>query len=106
MMRKVTFTIDDLEYFKRKFSFTDRQMDEFFGDSESFMAIYTLVGEGNHPDKYELTDYNGNKISLEALNGYQKGIILNQCMEYFTNGKSLRTQPELHGVIKIDEMEV
>lgn len=73
-MRKVTFTIDDLEYFKRKFSFTDRQMDEFFGDSESFMAIYTLVGEGNHPDKYELTDYNGNKISLEALNGYQKGV--------------------------------
>lgn len=105
-MRKVVFTIDDLEYFKRKFNFTDKQMDDFFGETESFMAIYTLTGEGKHPDKYELTDYNGNKIPLEALNGYQKGVILNGCMEYFVNGKSLKSQPEPHGVIKIDEMEV
>ena len=65
-----------------------------------------MTGEGKYPDKYELTDYNGNKIPLEALNGYQKGVILNECMKYFANEKSLRTQPEPHGVIKIDEMEV
>lgn len=105
-MRKVTFMIDDLEYFERKFNFTNKQMDDFFGDSESFMAIYTLTGEGKQSDKYELTDYNGNKIPLEALNGYQKGVILNECMEYFISGKSLKTQSEPHGVIKIDEMEV
>ena len=71
-MRKVVFTIDDIEYFKRKFKLSDEQVAEFFGEKESFKVIYTITGNGRNPDKYELTDHDGNKITLDSLNGVLK----------------------------------
>lgn len=104
-MRKVVFTIDDIEYFKRKFKLSDEQVAEFFGEKESFKVIYTITGNGRNPDKYELTDYDGNKITLDSLNGYQKGVVLNDCMAYFTGGTYHENSDEPCGVVKIEETE-
>ena len=62
--------------------------------------------EGKNPDKYELTDYHGNKVSLNSLNGYQKGVVLNDCMAYFTGGEYHGDYNAPHGVIKIEEKEI
>jgi hypothetical protein len=105
-MRKVVFTIDDIEYFKQKFKLSDKQVAEFFGEKESFKVIYTITGNGRNPDKYELTDYDGNKIPLDSLNGYQKGVVLNDCMAYFTGGEYHGDYDAPHGVIKIEEKEI
>lgn len=105
-MRKVVFQIDDIEFFKRKFNLSDNQITEIFGDKESFKVIYTIIGKGKNPDKYELTDYDGNKIPLDSLNGYQKGVVLNDCMAYFTGGKYHSEFDEPCGVVKIEEKEI
>lgn len=101
--RKVTFVIDDLAFFKVDFSFTDNQMKETFREKESFKAIYTLTGYGKNLDRYTLTDFDGNKIPLDSLNGYQKGIILNDCCAYFTGGKYFDNSTFPCGVVEIKE---
>ncbi len=102
-MRKVIFTIDDIEYFKRKHHLTDERTQDIFGNQESFRVIYTIIGEGRNPDKYQLTDFDGNKISINSLNGYQKGVIINDCMAYFTGGKYFDSSDSPCGVIDIRE---
>lgn len=52
-----------------------------------------------------MTDYNGNKIDINTLNGYQKGIILNDCYAYFEGGQYQNGATELCGVINIEETE-
>lgn len=96
-MRKVTFFIDDLAFFNHEAPGVD------FGDKESFKAIYTLYGEGKNIDRYELTDPDGNKISLADLNGYQKGVILNDCKAYFTGSSYHGGGTRPCGVIMIDD---
>lgn len=86
-MRKVTFTIDDLAFFKKYHNLTEEQMKDIFKDKKSFKVIYTLYGDGKNVDRYELTDYDGNKVNMDDLNGYQKGVVLNDCYAYFTGGK-------------------
>lgn len=105
-MRKVVFTIDDIEYFKQTFKLPDEQFAEIFKDKDSFKAVYTLTGNGNVPDKYDLTDYNGNKIFANSLNGYQRGVILNDCVAYFTGGKYFNDAYEPCGVVKIKEIVI
>ena len=103
-MRKVIFTIDDIEYFKKKHNLSTEQTKEIFGDKESFKAIYTIIGEGKDPDKYTLTDFDGNKININSLNGYQKGIIINDCMAYFTGGTYFNNSDCPCGVVNIREV--
>ena len=52
-----------------------------------------------------LTDYDGNKINLNDLNGYQKGVVLNDCMAYFNGGKYHGNETEPCGVVDIQDME-
>ena len=104
-MRKVIFTIDDLEYFKRSNNLTEEQLQDIFGDKESFKVIYTLYGEGNCIDRYTLTDYDGNKVNLNDLNGYQRGVVLNDCVAYFNGGKYHENETEPCGVVDIQDME-
>ena len=104
-MRKVIFTIDDLKYFKRNNNLTDMQAREIFGDKESFKVIYVLYGNENNVDRYELTDHNGNKVNLNHLNGYQRGVVLNDCMAYFNGGKYFSNGTEPCGVVDIQDME-
>ncbi len=105
-MRKVIFTIDDFAFFKRHYNLTDEQMQDIFSDKKSFKVIYTLIGEEKSINKYELTDYVGNKISINDLNGYEKGVILNDCMAYFTGGKYHSNAEVPCGVVDIKEDKI
>lgn len=96
-MRKVTFYIDDIAYFAHKAPGVD------LGNEESFKAIYTLYGEGKNIDRYELTDMDGNKLPITSLNGYQKGMILNECQAYFTDGNAPTPDKMPCGVIKVND---
>ncbi len=104
-MRKVIFTINDLEWMRKYYKLTKSQFSEIFKDQEPFKCIYTLYGEGNIVDRYKLTDYDGNKITLDDLNCYQRGVILNDCSAYFVGGKYHGDTKEPCGVIDIQDME-
>lgn len=102
-MRKVTFYIDDLEWFRKSYNLSDKQMEDFFSDTSSFKVIYTLYGEGNKADRYTLTDYEGNKVDINSLNGYQKGVIINDCWAYFVGRSYHCDGKEPCGVMRIEE---
>lgn len=102
-MRRVAFYIDDLEYFRKSYNLTDEQMKDIFADNDSFKVVYTLYGEKNNIDHYALTDHDGNKIDIKSLNGYQKGVILNDCFAYFNGGKYFNDEKEPCGVMRIEE---
>lgn len=95
-MLKMIFTIDDragYEDWLKERGLDQREinekMNELFNYDSSFKVIYTLYGnkkESMMPDRYELTDFDGNKVNINNLNGYEQGI-LNDCYEHFINQK-------------------
>lgn len=108
-MRKVIFKIDDKEYFRRELEKENVPNDikeEILNSVKSFKSIYTLYGEGNNVNRYELTDYDGNRISINDLNGYKKGVVLNDCYAYFAGGKYHSNADKPCGVVEIIEEEV
>ena len=107
-MRKVIFTIDDVEYFKRMLqnqNVTKEAQKDILDNLNQFKVIYTLYGEGKNIDRYDLTDYDKIKINLDELNGYEKGVVLNDCCAYFTGGKYHSDTKEPCGVVDIQDME-
>lgn len=105
-MRKITYRIDDWEYMKRQNNLSDEQMENIVPKSNSFRVIYTLYGEKHNIDRYELTNYDGNKIPLDSLNGYQGGIVLNDCKAHFYGGKYFDDAKEPWGVMNITEENI
>ena len=110
-MRKVTFVIDDKQYLRSYFKrqnpqLTENQIDDLLSDIVSFKAVLTLYGEGKSLNRYELTDENGNQMSINDLNGYQKGVIINDCYAYFEGGKYFDNADFPHGVIGIIDRDV
>ena len=107
-MRKVIFKINDIEYFFQKYKddMTSDGLTDLLESINPFRAVYTLIGEGKNVDRYELTDYNGNKIKIDDLNGYQRGVVLNDCMAYFTGGKYFENDTQPCGVIEITEEDI
>lgn len=108
-MRKVIFKIDDQEYFRReleKENCTGEQTENILKGIGIFKAIYTLYGNGKQVDRYELTDYKGNKININDLNGYEKGVVLNDCYAYFTGGRYFNNADKPYGVVDIIEEEI
>lgn len=108
-MRKVIFKIDDKEYFRRELEKENVPNDikeEILNSVKSFKSIYTLYGEGNNVNRYELTDYDGNRIGINDLNGYEKGVVLNDCYAYFAGGKYHSNADKPCGVVEIIEEEV
>lgn len=108
-MRKVIFKIDDKEYFRRELEKENVPNDikeEILNSVKSFKSIYTLYGEGNNVNRYELTDYDGNRISINDLNGYERGVVLNDCYAYFAGGKYHSNADKPCGVVEIIEEEV
>lgn len=104
--RKVVFKIDDLVYFKKMYGFTEEQMQEIFHDP-SFRAIYTLYGNGREIRRYTLTDYDGNKMMMDSLNGYVRGCIISDCMSYFEGREyHLKDLTEPFGVVSIEDIEI
>lgn len=107
-MRKVIFKINDQEYFRKEFEkdgYTRKQADALLKGVGNFKAIYTLYGEGKNVNRYELTDYDGNKININDLNGYEKGVVLNDCYAYFTGSKYHCNADKPCGVVGIIEEE-
>lgn len=76
-MRKVIFKIDDIVWMKRHYNLTEEQTKEIFSNQKPFRVLYTLIGEGKGVDRYELTDYEGSKLRMDDLNGYERGVVLN-----------------------------
>ena len=105
-MRKVTFYIDDLEWFRKYYNLTDEQYNNIFSGQTSFRVIFTLYGEGKDINRSALTDYDGNKICRDSLNGYQKGIVLSDCYAYFEGEKYHDDCTEPCGVVRIEEEKV
>lgn len=105
--RKVKYRIDDIQWFQKRYKLSEQKTKEIFSScDDSFKVIYTLIGNGRTVDRYELTDYDGNKININSLNGYQKGAVLNDCYAHFTGGKYQFDMDEPMGVIEIEECEV
>ena len=109
-MRKVTFIIDDEQYFRKEFKrqnpqLTENQIDDILSDTVSFKAVLTLYGEGKILNRYELTDENGNQMSMNDLNGYQKGVIINDCYAYFEGKSYFNNSDQPCGVIQIIDEE-
>lgn len=107
-MRKVIFKIDDKEYFKRDLkrqNCTEEQTEDILKELNNFKAIYTLYGNKKQVDRYELTDYDGNKININDLNGYEKGVVLNDCYAYFVGEKYCFDSDKPCGVVGILEEE-
>lgn len=108
-MRKVTYTIDDKKYFetdlhRQKPNITAEEVEVILAHLHDFKAIYTLYGDGKFPDRYTLTDFNGKKISLDSLNGFQKGCVLNDCIRHFSGENHfIDESPMPCGVISIEE---
>ena len=108
-MRKIIFKIDDQEYFRReleKENCTGEQAENILKGIGNFKAIYTLYGNGKQVDGYELTDYKGKKININDLNGYEKGVVLNDCYAYFTGGRYFNNADKSYGVVDIIEEEI
>lgn len=102
-MRKITFYIDDILYFKKVNGLSDEQIEQIFEGKESFRVIYTLFGN-KYIERYTLTDYDGNPVALSSLNGYQKGVILNDCKVYFGGtGKYFENGTQPFGVMRIEQ---
>ena len=110
-MRKVTFKIDDVQFFRKLFKrrnpkLTEKQIDELVSDMKpSFKAMFTLYGNSNFPDRYELTDIDGKQINMNDLNGYQKGCIITDCYAYFEGREYFDNADSLCGVIEIIDTE-
>jgi hypothetical protein len=103
-MRKVKYIIDDIKWFQQYYKLSDEETEKLFGDKESFKVIYTLYGEGKTVDRYELTDFDGNKVQLSSLNGYERGVVLNDCYAHFAGSKTSHNEKEQpSGVISIEE---
>lgn len=110
-MRKVTFIINDYEYFKKQMleqAETEEQVNDIlriiFKDNHIFNAVYSLIGN-NTPNRYELTTAEGEKLNINDLNGYEKGVVLNQCWDYFMGERNFDGCTMPCGVIEIKETE-
>lgn len=99
----IRYRLDDKQYFTdllKRENTTEQAVTEIIGDKEYFTAIFTLYGYERNGhisiDRYELTNNNGQKISINSLNGYEHGIIINECYRHFYGHKA-----DLHGTFEI-----
>ena len=119
-MRKVTYKINDIEWFRKDMvdhhpELTMDQINDILeAMNEPFIAEYSLYGNGNQPEKYELI-VNGEPWSIndDRLNGYHKGCILNDCIRQFIGAEREPTniareypKDQAFGCLEIIETEV
>lgn len=106
-MRKVSYYIDDVEYLRRSFKeenpgLTQEEVDRILAGVNGFKAVYTIIGNVRQPDRYELVDENGHKMNINDLNGYQRGVVLGDCIAHFTGRKYQFNEKAPCGVIGIN----
>lgn len=101
-MRKVTYTIDDLEYFRELYKGVDN-LEEILGCITPFRCEYTLIAE-EYGERYLLL-VDGQETNINELNGYQRGVVLADCQRHFhrkplDGGREMPT-----GCVNIEEVE-
>ncbi len=74
-MRKVTYIIDDEKGFNKILN------GKKYDVKDPLKLIYTLTQEGSDI-RFTLTDFNGNPININSLNGYQS-MYTNECLDAF-----------------------
>ena len=87
-MRKVKYHINDLEWMKQHYKMSGKEFSSIFDGQIPFQAVYSLIGEQNS-NKYVLLDIEGNRLNINNLNGYEKGVILNDCNNHFLGKTSV-----------------
>lgn len=92
-MRKVTYIIDDEKGFNKILNGKKHDIEEYL------KLIYTLTQEGSDI-RYTLTDFNGNSININSLNGYQS-MYTNECFNAFT--KDTKISDKYKDFIEIKE---
>jgi len=104
-MRKVTFIIDDIASMKELFK-NEENASEAMKDQKSFKAVFSVIGNKS-PDRYELSDMNGNRLNINDLNGYQRACIMGDCYKYFESKSNYYFKTDKpFGVIGITECEI
>ena len=85
-MRRVTYYINDHEYMKKDWADKVDDIESILsGLPAPFACIYTLSGDEDSAffDHYELKDVLGNKMDINSLNGYQRGVILCNAQRHY-----------------------
>lgn len=108
--RKVVYNIADDIYLteelrRQKPTLTDREIADILDDVRPFRATLILYGRGKNVDRYELRKgKNNHKANINDLNGYQRGVIVNDCYAHF-EGRDyfIKGSPMPSGVITITE---
>lgn len=101
-LREVTYHIDDAAYMKELYKNQgEKDVDKTIDDLVTpFRCTYQLIGRKDKPDSdyYVLRDEAGKWMNRNDLNGYQRGVILNDCERHF-EGKCKKP----FGVVRIKE---
>ena len=90
-MRKVTYTINDYKTFLQIYG--SAVIKDIMKPSEAFKCRVVLTAESDDaktPDHYRIEDMDGNKISRDSLNGYQKAIVIGDCYKHFAGEEPKR----------------
>lgn len=122
-MRKVTYYINDLEWFRNDLThhnpeLTLNQIEDILNNmSPTFTAVYSLIGE-SQPERYELqiafgdAELEKTNTNSDRLNGYHR-MILNDCWRHYMGHEHSRNdvlegypKEEVFGCIEILEEEV
>jgi len=122
-MRKVTYYINDLEWFRNDLihhnpELTLKQIEDILNNmSPTFTAVYSLIGE-SQPERYELqiafgdAELEKTNTNSNRLNGYHR-MILNDCWRHYMGHEHSRNdvlegypKEEVFGCIEILEEEV
>lgn len=107
-MRKVTFMIDDIASMKEiyKNELSGEKFDDTMKDQKPFRVIFSVIGNKS-PDRYELSDMEGNRLNINDLNGYQRACIMGDCYKYFENKSNYYFKTDRpFGVVDITECEI
>jgi len=85
-LRKISFCIDDVAYIRntliRENNLTHAQIADVLKDYDGFNVTFTLQGEAEICNDYEIIDENNNSLSLSEFTDYQQEFFI-ECMNYW-----------------------
>lgn len=98
--RRVTYHINDHESLRMMYAGAEGLEGILESLPPPFICTYTLIGDsGNmYPDRYELRDEEGNKININSLNGYQKGVVLDNAKRHYSG-----MNDDMYGIMSYTE---
>lgn len=87
-MRRVTYKIDEVEYFRREYKrqnggLTDAVLDELVDQMDPWRGTLVLMGDSMFHEYQHYYDENGNEQSIKDWNGFQHGVVYVDCMRHF-----------------------